>query len=168
MELTPIKVKQTRRYKSSCQIKTNKDNKKQSLVAPDISSIPSVFPNTLPDSEIKRRTGFSGEMSMLAFIMIVCNGEIDTMTQTASEMLTWFEEWLYYFEALLERTHTRWEDLSAMYRISDRKIARNVFDSKSYLVLRCRSSWPTYVSYEEDKILRKEKNGMILKRRYKV
>ena len=156
VEPPTTKTKQMRQYKSSCSIKSNKDNKKQPAI-PDISSIPSVFPNTLPDSEIKRRTGFSGEISMLSYIMIVCNGEIDEMTKTTSQMLTWFEEWLYYFEALWGRTHTRWEDLSAMYRISDRKIARNVFDSKAYLVLCCRSSWPVYVSYEEDKTLRKEK-----------
>ena len=154
-ELSPIQTKQTRRFKSSCEIKSDRIKTKRTTI--DTVSIPSIFPNTLPDSEIKRRTGFTSEMSMLSFIMIVCNGEINIMRETASDVLTWYEEWLYYFEAVWGRTHTRWEDLAAMFKISDRKIGRKVFDSKTYLILRCRSSWPVFVSLNEDKILRKEK-----------
>ena len=41
--------------------------------------------------------------------------------------------------------------------IEKKKTLYNIFDSKSYLVLRCRKSWPMYTSFEEDKFLRKEK-----------
>ena len=94
---------------------------------------------------------------MLSFVMVVCNGDITKMIETVSERLTWFEEWVYYFEAVWGRTHTRWGDLAAMFKISDRKTAREIFDAKCYLVLCCRSSWPLYVSHEHDKFLRKDK-----------
>ena len=44
-----------------------------------------------------------------------------------------------------------------MFRTASMRSVYKIFDHKTYLVLCCQSSWPTYVSYEEDKALRKEK-----------
>ena len=74
-------------------------------------------------------------------------------------MAQWFEEWFLYFEVLWLRSHTRWEDLAVMYNKSSTQTLRKVFDSKTQIVLACRKSWPTYVSFEEDKNFLSQ-NGM--------
>ena len=42
------------------------------------------------DAEIKRRTNFKSEEELLSFIIIVCNGDAKTMTNSCSGVLTWY------------------------------------------------------------------------------
>mmetsp|Transcript_2465 Transcript_2465/g.2974 ORF Transcript_2465/g.2974 Transcript_2465/m.2974 type:complete len:177 (-) Transcript_2465:13-543(-) len=55
----------------------------------------------------------------------------------------WYEEWFLFFELLWGRTHTRMEDIYAVFRSANMRSVYKIFDRKTYLVLRCRSSWPT-------------------------
>ena len=93
---------------------------------------------------------------MLKYIMIVCNGDFKIMTTTESH-LTWFEEWMLFFEMMWGKTHTRVEDLTGKYRVEKNKTFYTIINAKLDLVLSCRKSWPTYASFEEDATLRKEK-----------
>ena len=53
---------------------------------------PRVKPGCIDDKEIKRRTNFSDESSLLLLIFVVCNGDVDVVTSVTSAM-TWYEEW---------------------------------------------------------------------------
>ena len=93
---------------------------------------------------------------MLKYTMIVCNGDFRTM-QTTQSQLTWFEEWMLFYEMMWGKTHTRVDDLVATFHIERYETFYKIIDHKLDLVLNCRKSWPTYASFEEDKLLRKEK-----------
>ena len=82
--------------------------------------------------------------------MIVCNGDFRVMERRQSA-LTWFEEWMLFFEMLWGKTHIRVEDLVGRYRVDFYWIV----DHKLDLVLKCRRSWPVYAYFEEDELLRK-------------
>jgi hypothetical protein len=104
------------------------------------------------EREVKRRTGFFNEKTLLAFIVIVCNGDFDLMTKR-NTVLTWYEEWYFFFEMLWGRTINRWEDAESIkhgFGINQTYL-RNVFKSKLDLVMVCRSSWPLFAKYKEDK-----------------
>ena len=118
---------------------------------------PVVKPGLVGDKEVKRRTGFATEGDLLAFIVIVCNGDLENIQDTVS-VLSWYEEWFFYAEWIWGRTLVRWEDAESKREYGiDKKTLMKVFDNKLQIVRTARKSWPTYASYEEDKDLRKEK-----------
>ena len=51
-----------------------------------------VIPGGMSDQEVQRRTNFLNEIHFLSFVVIVCNGEFELITETNSYM-TWYEEW---------------------------------------------------------------------------
>ena len=55
------------------------------------------------------------------------------------------------------KTHTRLEDLIGTYRIANCKTFYKIIDYKLDLLLACRRSWPTYASFDKDKLFRKNK-----------
>ena len=55
------------------------------------------------------------------------------------------------------KTHTRLEDLVGTYRLDKNNTFYHIIEHKLDLVLDCRKSWPEFASFEEDKLLRKEK-----------
>ncbi len=110
----------------------------------------------LSKKEIKRRTGFKSEIDMFKFIGVICNGDIEKMTQTTSN-LTWYEEWMLFFEYLWGRTNSRIDDIAALYKCKKKQTFYDIFDPKLYLLLVTRASWPTYVTYKEDRDLRDPK-----------
>ena len=146
---SPVKPKQSKRYKSCAQ------RKDKPVKCKPQDPNPSTLPFSLGDDEIKRRTGFQSEVAMLSFAINVCNGNFDLFKETNS-ILTWYEEWLLYFEAVWGKTHTRMNDLAVMFKTQNETVYE-IFDCKIHLILRCRSSWPTYASYDEDRLLRKAK-----------
>ena len=146
VDSSSCKSNQSRYYKRKCVHKKVKIEPTEPVVKPGFMS----------PKEIKRRTGFDDEKVLLSYIAIICNGDADTMFASRSQ-LTWFEEWLLYFEILWGRTWTRWEDLCSMYKISRKQDFYSIFDEKCSIALRARSSWPRYASFEEDEMLRKEK-----------
>ena len=105
------------------------------------------------DSEVKRRTGFKSESMMLAYIFVVCGGEVDLIRQRCSS-LTWYEEWFFHFEWKWGRTLTRWEDAEKDFDIIP-KYLRSIHRRKLSLERRCRRLWPTFLSYDDDVRLRK-------------
>ena len=112
----------------------------------------------LTDKEVERRTGFKSRDMMLAFIILVCNGDHDVMTTTNTE-LTWLEEWLLFLEWEWGRTITRWVDAANSIQRST-NVAQQVIDYRMTQVLICRKSWPKYARHEEDCKMRKDKwNG---------
>ena len=94
---------------------------------------------------------------MMKFIIIACNGDTTIMEETTSNELTWFEEWFLFFEVVWLCSHTRQEDITRIYNKSDVSKLRKVFDTKNQIVLACCASWPTYLSFAEDKALHDEK-----------
>ena len=117
---------------------------------------PPVVRPGLPNSEVKRRTGFPSEEIMLSFIITVCNGDLNTIKQKHT-CLTWYEEWFLYFEYVWNRSLTRIEDVSKTYSDMRRNDVLRVVDAKLDLCTSARNKWPKFVSYEEDRLLRKPK-----------
>ena len=107
------------------------------------------------DDEVKRRTGFQSLKHMLAYIILVCNGDHDKMTQKTST-LTWLEEWFFAFEYLWGRTCIRWWDSEKIYKVN-RSTTQRIFLTKLGFIKTCRLSWPRYASYSEDFALMKNK-----------
>lgn len=125
----------------------NIEKKKMKLKCPRVIKY---FPG-ISDNEIKRRTGFVTETSMLAFISIVCNGHWNNVIYLLST-LSWYKEWLFYFEFVWGKTLQRWTDAASDMNFSlAKKSLRSIFDRKLDVVLLCRASWPMYVTYKEDK-----------------
>jgi hypothetical protein len=116
---------------------------------------PVVDPCRITAKEVKRRTSFEDVESLLAFLAIICNGDIEKVCETAS-CLTWFEEWMMYAEYIWGKMGTRWEDIAHTYRVCE-TTARKVVGHKKALILKCRSRWPMFVSQEEDEALRNDR-----------
>ena len=107
------------------------------------------------DFEVKRRTGFKSLDHLLAYILIVCNGDVERV-QYKNSSLTWLEEWFFFFEFIWGRTLNRWIDAAAVYKTHITTV-RNIFDKKIKMLETCRISWPRYASYNEDHTLTKQK-----------
>ena len=89
---------------------------------------------------------------MLAFVIIACNGNIDEIG-TTSTSLTWYEEWLFYFEWISHKSVSRWVDAVATWNKTHTRLDV-VFKTKMEIIKKCRSMWPDYASYKEDCELR--------------
>ena len=95
---------------------------------------------------------------MIAYIIIVCNGDWNVMTESVTGIMTWYEEWYFFLEYIWGRTFSTWASAARKraYGMNKEYLMR-VFDSKLRMILRVKESWPTYCSYEEDKCLMKDK-----------
>jgi hypothetical protein len=108
----------------------------------------------LNDTRVHIHTGFPSLLSLLGFIAVVCNGDIDTTTKTTSS-LTWLEEWYFYLEFVYGRSITRYVDACDKYDLSDHRL-REVFDKKLEMVMKAMKEWPRYCSYKEDEMNRQK------------
>ena len=117
-----------------------------------------VRPGYQSDRDVKAETNFRSEKEMMAFIILVCNGDWEKMTTSVTGTMTWFEEWYFYFEFIWGRTLTTWESAvrEKAYGMNTFMLLR-VFDSKVRMILRARESWPAYSTLGEDKTLMKDK-----------
>lgn len=120
-----------------------------------VDSDPSIYLG-MPDDEVKRRTGFSSEMALLAYIFIVCNGDINLIKKRATS-LTWYEEWFLHFEYIWGKSLTRLEDLSKTFGVAKRYID-DIITAKYDIEFRALLSWPLFASYEEDDTMRSRKD----------
>ena len=119
---------------------------------------PTVNPNFIDDNEIRARTGFLSLFVMLAFVMVVCNGDVNVALETTTE-LTWFEEWLAFFQWLWGRESVTDESLAKRFDIGRTALGR-ILEHKRQMVLASRLRWPMFASYEEDFALRDKRwNG---------
>ncbi len=66
------------------------------------------------DDEVKRCTRFPNEATLLAYIFVVCNGDINTI-KMRSLSLTWYEEWFLHCEYQWGRALTQVSDVKAVY-----------------------------------------------------
>ena len=48
------------------------------------------------DMEVKRRTNFNSEVEMIAYVIVVCNADWETIISSHGKNLTWFEEWFFF------------------------------------------------------------------------
>ena len=91
---------------------------------------------------------------MIAYIVIVCNGDFDRMKERRSS-LTWFEEWILYFEWKVDQTARRQIDIEHTWGIMHQQI-NDVKDHKLALEMSAMASWPRFASFDEDASLRKK------------
>ena len=107
------------------------------------------------DSEVRRRTGFQNLDHLLAYTILLCNGDFEKMLDKKTR-LTWFEEWIFFFEYEWGRTIGRWWDAEAAMKIGRQRLMI-IFQNKLDMSKTCRDSWPRYASFDEDFCLMKEK-----------
>jgi hypothetical protein len=109
------------------------------------------------DQMIKDMTGFPSLSAMVCFVILINNGEIESIiTNTHTSTLTWFEEWLFVLEKIWGRLVIRWCDASNKYGISKRSLL-DLFDVKVKQINEFKSRWGVYATYQEDKDLRQSK-----------
>ena len=107
------------------------------------------------DSEVRRRTGFQNLDHLLAYTILLCNGDFEKMLDKKTR-LTWFEEWIFFFEYEWGRTIGRWWDAEAAMKIGRQRLMI-IFQNKLDMSKTCRDSWPRYSSFDEYFCLMKEK-----------
>jgi len=82
----------------------------------------------ISDGEVKCRTGFISKFVLLAFVFIVCNGDTDLVMKRETS-LTWFEEWILYFQWIWGCESTTRQSLAQQFKI-DWRTAGRVVNSK--------------------------------------
>jgi len=85
----------------------------------------------IANSEVKRRTGFCDVSTLLAYVIVVCNGDFDRIRKKRTS-LTWFEEWFLYFEWKYHATNLRQQDMEAAWGI-DKRFINQAKDCKAAL-----------------------------------
>ena len=107
-------------------------------------------------SEVKRRTGFSSSLDLIAYVVTICNGDLELIRHRNSS-LTWYEEWFLFFEFSYGHTAVRRIDMEATWKLHHFHINR-ILDSKLAIEIGALQSWPPYATLREDMLLRnKEK-----------
>jgi hypothetical protein len=81
---------------------------------------------------IKIRTGLPKIMTVIAFIAITAKGQPEKI-KIAKSKLTWYEEWVCFFEILFGKVGSRWIDMAHLYKLSKQTI-HQIFDAKLELV----------------------------------
>ena len=76
------------------------------------------------------------------------------MTTTVTSSLSWFEEWLLYFEWLWGRTATSFEALKLKYGKLDRRYLTMVYDDKLRMIKECYAIYPAFATLSEDEALK--------------
>lgn len=110
---------------------TTIENNNSAIVSPK-KDVPKVKRGQT-DSEIHRGTGFFSKKQMLAFIVIACNGNIDIIGKTNTS-LTWYEEWIFYFEWMYHKSVSRWIDAKVIWGKCHNKRLNVVFREKLKIV----------------------------------
>ena len=74
---------------------------------------------------------------MIACIIDVCNGDWNAMTESLTGIMTWYEEWYFFFEYIWGRTLSTWAAASRKraYGINIEYLMR-VFDNKLRMIVR--------------------------------
>ena len=95
-----------------CSLTCGTSNKRRRRDAPVVTL-------AINDSDVYHRTGFVDKKAMLVFIVIVHNGDIQSIANSKTSTLTWFEEWFFYFEMMHGKTIMRWKDAGVLYNIRE-------------------------------------------------
>ena len=120
-----------------------------------VDDAPVVQPG-MSDDEVKRRTGFPNEMTMLSYSIVACDGNVDIIKRRQTS-LTWYEEWFLMFEYVWNRSLTRLEDVQKTFSDLRREDVLEVIDAKLTICRASRDSWPMFASFQEDKTLQQDK-----------
>ena len=115
---------------------------------------PKFLPSTMKTKDVKRKTGFKDVETLLAYAIVVCNGDLNLL-QNRCSILTWFEEWVLYFEWSYGYSNIRLQDLVGEWGI-DKTYVTNIKDCKGALEVAALRSWPRFASYDEDMSLRNQ------------
>ena len=107
----------------------------------------------MPDSEVKRRTGFPDVSTMIAYIIVIFNGDFEKVRERRSP-LTWFKEWFLLFEWKYGKTNRRQVDMEKAWDLHHFRITI-VKNFKLAIEVAALRSWPRFASYDEDMELRK-------------
>jgi hypothetical protein len=107
------------------------------------------------DKYIKMSTGFPSKASFIAFVCILCEGNIETINKRVSNSTWWYEEWLAYFQVIWCKHVTRWRDAEFKCKTSQHTL-RRIFDGKIKIHIKIRNKWPVFVTFKEDEQLRKQ------------
>jgi hypothetical protein len=67
---------------------------------------------------MQRRTGFKDVGSLLSYAAVLCDDDLGQMTPTVFVM-TWLEEWVFYFEMMYGGTTIRISDYALCKGIQD-------------------------------------------------
>jgi len=116
---------------------------------------PVILPSNMSDNAVKLHTGFPSLFILLAFVVILCDGSIATMTEKVTN-LTWFEEWIVYFEWVWGRETLNLESIANKYGASRRTIVC-ILDKKLTMGVAVMQRWPRFASFEEDFPLRSQR-----------
>ncbi|KAL9182228.1 hypothetical protein ACHAXT_012880 [Thalassiosira profunda] len=106
----------------------------------------------IDEDEVKRRTGFDSLNTLLAYIILINNGDVDRIRRRHSP-LTWFEEYFLFFEWKMNETTRRQKDVCANWGLDSHQVI-TLKDSMLAAEREAVLSWPTFASYEEDRALR--------------
>ena len=139
-----------RPYKQKPPSPISKKRKKYEL---NVDKPPSVL-TTEKASEVKRRTGFTNATHLIAYVITICNGDVNRI-RTRKSPLTWFEEWFLYLEWKWHETNRRQIDLESKWGLDNHQL-NDVKDCKGALDMAAVLSWPRFASYEEDFTLREQ------------
>ena len=112
-----------------------------------------VTPFNLKPHQVKARTGFPDIAMLLSYVMLVCDGDISTVTSRVST-LTFFEEWMLYFEFIYGKTVPSLEAARSAYDVKDPRVVRKIIKRKIEMVKESRKKWPSYATIDEDEKLR--------------
>ena len=118
---------------------------------------PRVFPtgpNEMTDKEVHRKTAFPNKPDLLKYIIMMHNGNAESMGKTVSS-LSWFEEHVLYFEWSYHQTERQHEDMVA-YSGIDLHAINKIKDRLLAVERAALDSWSKYVSHAEDLALRNQ------------
>ena len=104
---------------------------------------------------VQHKTGFRNESMLLAFVFLVCDGDVDLIKRRCTP-LTWYEEWFFFAEMIYGRSFVKWWQTTDKYG-PHASYMRRIFRQKLALVKRARRRWGYFVTYDEDVQLRKDK-----------
>ena len=71
----------------------------------------------IESSEVKRRTGFTLSLELIAYVITICNRAMDCVRKRNSSM-PWFEEWFFFFERTYGQTCRRQIDIVKIWGMS--------------------------------------------------
>jgi hypothetical protein len=106
------------------------------------------------DNFIKHHTGFKSLSCMMCYIMVICKGDVEKMMKKTT-LLTYFEEWLMYFQITWGKSFSIWFFVGESYNIGE-TTCRRIFDEKEQMALDIREDWPKYTNFDEDIALQRK------------
>lgn len=65
--------------------------------------------------------------TLLSYVMVVCDGDISTVTYRVSS-LRFFEEWMLYFEFICRKTVPSVAATLSTYDLKDRRVVKKIKD----------------------------------------